>query len=150
VALLQGVAHGDLEPDPDCMSHLDEFGRSALHYAAADGDVSAVHRLVLAGEDVSAADRGGWTPLHFAAQSTAADAARVLLNAGAEVDARDGHGNTPLFRAVFSSRGSGAVISLLREAGADPLALNSSGQSPLGLSRLIANYDVRRFFDDLP
>jgi uncharacterized protein len=150
VALFSGVAHRAHGSDPDCMSHFDELGRSALHYAAANGDVAEVNRLVLAGEDVTEPDRGGCTPLHFAAQSTAADATRVLLDAGADVDARDGYGNAPLFRAVSSSRGSGAVISMLRQAGADPLALNNSGQSPLGLARLIGNFDVRRFFDDLP
>jgi hypothetical protein len=41
-------------------------------------------------------------------------------------------------------------IELLREHGADPLRENENGQSPAGLAHLIANYDVARFFTDLP
>jgi hypothetical protein len=42
------------------------------------------------------------------------------------------------------------LIELLRQRGADPLRANDSGQTPLGLARMIANYDVGRFFADLP
>ncbi|HZM82946.1 MAG TPA: ankyrin repeat domain-containing protein [Candidatus Limnocylindrales bacterium] len=58
-------------------------------------------------------------------------------------------GNTPLFVAVFNSQGRGDLIQLLRGAGADPFKQNSSGQTPVGLARLIANYDVAQFFVDL-
>jgi len=40
-------------------------------------------------------------------------------------------------------------IELLRERGADPQRENLSGQTPVGIARLIANYDVARFFTDL-
>ena len=42
------------------------------------------------------------------------------------------------------------MITLLRERGADPRLANKSGQTPVGLARLIGNYDVARFFADLP
>jgi hypothetical protein len=51
--------------------------------------------------------------------------------------------------AVFNSKGRGELIVLLRERGADAEAVNRYGQSPLGLARLIANYDVRQYFADL-
>jgi len=51
---------------------------------------------------------------------------------------------------VFSSRGVGEVIKLLRAHGADPNAQNARGMSPLKLARTIANFDVRQFFKDLP
>ena len=59
-------------------------------------------------------------------------------------------GNSALFIAVFNSLGRGDMIALLRERGADPRLANNSGQTPVGLARLIANYDVARFFADLP
>jgi ankyrin repeat protein len=130
------------------MGDLDREGRSALHYASLEGDVARVRALIDEGEDVSLADRGGMTPLHFAAQERHPEVAEALLAAGASVDAPDEHGNSPLFTAVFNARGDGAVINLLRAAGADPWRVNRHGQSPVGL--LIANYDNRRFFDDLP
>lgn len=128
----------------------DREGRTDLHYAAGEGDLAEVERLIAADADVRRADRRGWTPLHFATQVSSAPVARALLDAGAAVDARDEHGNTPLFTAVFNSRGEGEVIQLLRERGADPYAENRHGQSPLGLARLIANYDVAQHFRDLP
>jgi hypothetical protein len=59
-------------------------------------------------------------------------------------------GNGVLFRAVFASRGNGEIIRMLRAAGADACARNSSGVSPLSLARTIANYNVAQFFADLP
>ena len=98
---------------------------------------------------MNAQDKQGWTALHFAAQENATAVAALLIEAGAKIDTRDAHGNTPLFRAVFNYRGDGHLIELLRNHGANPLQMNNHGQSPVGLARLIANYDVARFFADL-
>jgi uncharacterized protein len=131
-------------------SKLDEFGRSELHYAARDGNSKLAQRLIGRGADVNLADKNGWTPLHFAAQAQSAEVAAFLLDAGAQVDPKDVHGNTPLFKAVFECKGSGDTIKLLRARGANPLSENKHGQTPVGLARLIANYNVRQFFEDLP
>jgi uncharacterized protein len=127
----------------------DRQGTTSLHAAASYGDLSEVRRLIASGEDPSARDADGFTPLHLAAQEFRVDVAAVLLEAGADVNRRNRFGNGPLFVAVFSSRGQGEMIKLLRSHGADPHAANASGQTPLGLSRLIANYDVSQFFADL-
>ena len=127
----------------------DREGRTALHYAANDGDLGTVQELIISGAEVGRTDRHGWTPLHFAAQAQAESVAKALLAAGAGVDAADADGNTPLSRAVFSSRGNGSLIKLLRSHGADPQRINRHGQSPAGLARLIANYDVAQYFADL-
>ena len=129
---------------------VDRMGRTPLHYAAADGAVAEVARLIEAGANPSAQDDNGWSPLHFAAQANSEAVTRILVAAGANIDLRDSHGNTPLSTAVFSSPGDGAVIKLLRDAGADPYAENTSGVTPLSLARTIANFDVAQFFSDLP
>lgn len=135
------------------MSHkqLDRLGRSPLHYVAGDGDAAKVTDRLHAGDDVNLADKNGWTPLHFAAQATAAPVIRLLLAANATIDPRDSHGNTPLSNAVFNYRGGdGDAIHALRDVGADPYRVNNHGVSPCSLARQIANYDVARFFADLP
>ena len=124
------------------MIDRDQAGRTPLHYAAADGDTAQARALLAMGASPDKSDSAGWTPLHFAAQSHAVEIATMLLEAGASVDPRDNDGNTPLFRAVFASRGRGEMIALLRNRGADPMSVNQAGQSPVGVARLIGNYDV--------
>jgi ankyrin repeat protein len=106
--------------------------------------------LLASHADPNSPDRDGFTPLHFAAQEYQIEAARLLLDAGADVNSINKYGNSPLFVAVFNSNGRGELISLLRSHGADPFLVNRSGQTPLGLARLIANYDVAQYFEDLP
>ncbi len=132
-------------PRPD----IDQTGATPLHYAAAGGNEQEVSSLLKAGANVNAKDEDGWTPLHFAAQSKSAGVAELLLAAGAEVNATDLHGNTPLWTAVFTSRGEGVLIGILRRAGADPHHANHHHVSPLVLARNIASHDVARFFADL-
>ena len=73
----------------------------------------------------------------------------ACANSRAHVDAVNEHGNTPLFTAVFNYKTDGSVIELLRQYGADPFINNNYGQSPFGLAKLIANYNVSKFFSDL-
>lgn len=120
-----------------------------MHAAVMDGDLSTLQDLLSRGESPDAIDRRGLTPLHLAAQQWSVSAAEVLIGAGAAVDPENEYGNTPLFVAVFNSNGRGELIELLRSHGADPFHVNRSGQTPVGLARLIANYDVAQWFADL-
>jgi uncharacterized protein len=129
---------------------IDEYGRTPLHYAAAEGRVDNVIRLLGAGANPNLQDDNGWSPLHFAAQTVSPGATEALLAAGADTKLRDFFGNTALSTAVFASKGDGSVIELLLRAGADPHAANSSGVTPLGLARTIGNYNMAQFFSDLP
>jgi uncharacterized protein len=132
------------------VTEVDREGRLPLHYAALENDLAEAGARLDAGDDPNLGDRQGFTPLHLAAQQGSVEVARLLLDHGAEVERPSVHGNSPLFVAVFNSKGRGELISLLRERGADPLKANKSGQTPVGLARLIGNYDVARFFADLP
>jgi uncharacterized protein len=131
------------------MEGLDRQGRTPLHYAALANDVDALSRMLGEGADPNVPDRDGFTALHFAAQQGAVAAAEALLDGGAEADAANRYGNTPLYTAVFNSRGPGELIRLLRRHGADPWHEGNTGQTPAGLARMIANYDVAQFFADL-
>ncbi|MEW1811810.1 ankyrin repeat domain-containing protein [Pseudarthrobacter phenanthrenivorans] len=128
---------------------MDRAGRSPLHYAALTNDAAEVTRLIAEGEAPDSSDSQGFTPLHLASQEHALAAATALLNLGAMVDPANSFGNTPLFVAVFSSRGRPEMIDLLRSRGANPLHPNEAGQTPVGLARLIGNYDVAQYFEDL-
>ena len=138
------------DPKQKVRPNVDRYGRTALHYAAADNNSVDALELISRRIDVNARDQNDWTALHFAAQSNSFEVARLLVEAGAEVDPVDSLGNTPLSTAVFNYRGNGELIMFLREKNADPYVENRHGQSPLALARLIANYDVAKLFDDLP
>jgi uncharacterized protein len=130
-------------------NNVDRMGRTPLHYAALEGDEQRVRDLLAGGADPNHKDHNGFTPLHLAAQDWQPQSAALLIEEGAEVDAVNKYGNTPLFVAVFNSKGRGDLIELLRSGGADPEKLNESGQNPVGLARMIGNYDVAQFFNDL-
>jgi ankyrin repeat protein len=130
-------------------SQKDRDGRVPLHYAALENDVAAAKARLAAGDEPDASDREGFTPLHFAAQQGSVEVLQLLLDRGAKVDSVNRFGNTPLWVAVANSRGRGDLIALLRQHGADPLKTNNYRQTPVGLARLIGNYDVARWFSDL-
>lgn len=128
---------------------VDEYGRTPLHYAAAESRRDEVEKLLAAGADANVQDDHGWTPMHFAAQAVSAECTAALLRSGADTSLCDLYGNTALWRAVFSSKEDGSVIKLLREAGANPLAKNTHGVSPTSLARSIANRDLAIYFTDI-
>ena len=52
---------------------VDSYGRTPLHYAAADSKLDEVARLLAVGANVNAQDDNGWSPLHFAAQASSSE-----------------------------------------------------------------------------
>jgi len=132
------------------VSAIDQAGRTPLHHAALNDDRAEVVALRAAGADPDAQDAEGFRPLHLASQEGAVGAPRALLERGAAVDPK-----TCSETRLSSSRSSthaekGDLIGILRSHGADPDHVNRSGQTPLGLTRRIGNFDVARFFADLP
>jgi ankyrin repeat protein len=134
-------------PKKDDRPGVDRMGRTALHYAALNGDLPEVQRLLASGLDCRAKDDNGFTPLHFSTQSNCIPVSEALLYAGAEVNAGDRNGNTPLSNAVFYSGGNGGLITLLLKSGADPNQENLHGVSPIGLTRSMVNSELVKFFD---
>ncbi|WP_067665904.1 ankyrin repeat domain-containing protein [Nocardia miyunensis] len=102
------------------MTELDEYGRSLLHYAALEGDLAEVERL-LATEDVNLPDSEGWTPLHFAANRGRPQVVERLLDAGADVNAVTAKGMPAIYWAAVARVGEPVqTIRILRTRGADP------------------------------
>ena len=97
------------------------FGKEQLHFAAQDGDLAEVQRLVERGGDVNALDADlSFTPLHYAARGGHIEVMKYLLSVGADVNAHDPDvsGETPLGEVAQNC--SFEVAKILIEAGADP------------------------------
>lgn len=84
-----------------------------LHSAAARCDADAVGRLLEAGADPNAQQRGGFTALHAGASAGDTALVEVLLGSGADPSVETDEGKTAL--AVAEERGHSEVAELLRE-----------------------------------
>jgi hypothetical protein len=107
----------------------DRFGRTELWWAAREGQVDVVERLIAAVENPNARDIDGEGPLHAAARGGHAAVIERLIVAGADPRAGDHNGTTPLHLAVESSQA--ASVQLLLEHGADANATDWFGRTPL-------------------
>ncbi|MCC6316670.1 MAG: ankyrin repeat domain-containing protein [Gemmatimonadaceae bacterium] len=93
-------------------------GMTALHWAAAMGDVATTRMLVVAGARVEATTRNGsYTPLHLAARAGRGATVSALIEAGANVNAATTAGGArPLHLAAM--QGSEEAVAALLKAGA--------------------------------
>jgi ankyrin repeat protein len=73
----------------------DSKGATALHYAAAEGKLSAAILLLKHGADVDLADNSGNTPLHWAVWSGNLPIVEELERSGADFYRSNTHGTSP-------------------------------------------------------
>ena len=109
-----------------------EFGRTALTWAARDNTNPEVLKLLLdAGADVRAKDEEGRTALTWAARdNTNPEVLKLLLDAGADIRAKDEEGRTALMWAARDNTNP-EVLKLLLENGADIRAKDEEGRTAL-------------------
>jgi uncharacterized protein len=105
-------------------------GMTALHWAAANGDLETTKLLLRAKADVKAATRvGALTPLSLACLSGDAPVMAALIQAGADTNAAETDGATPLMKAAAS--GSVAAVQLLLDHRAQVNAKETHGETAL-------------------
>ena len=146
---LPGVTDALFDPAID-INARDRDGRTALMSAVSNHNLEIARLLVQRGIDANAADKEEWTALHFAAQVRDGVMVGELVAAGAALEAKDVNGNTPLWRAVMAAQGRGDAIEALLKGGADPDQENNKKVSPRALASRIANYDLAKYFRDIP
>jgi ankyrin repeat protein len=107
-------------------------GMTALHWAAANGDMDIAALLMPAGANLEAVTRlGDYTPLHLASRAGHAPVARALLEAGANVAAATSTGAATALHFAAGAGSADAVVALL-EHGADVNVREAArGQTPL-------------------
>src|SRR2546429_9620360 len=125
-----------------------EYGiSSGLITAIVQHDLSRVKTLLAQGADPNAAGEMGWRPLHVAIGQFdfegSIEFVKLLLMYGANVNEWDvNHNETPILTA--SDPPNLAAARILLEAGADPNAVRSDGESPLRLCVQAKNLEMAK------
>lgn len=94
----------------------DQYGRTALIFAAADGNEEVVQWLITQKADVNRQSVSGWTALHDAANYGYLRIMKMLIDARAVIDVKNNDRETPLMRAVMSRQS--AAVQMLVDCGA--------------------------------
>jgi hypothetical protein len=118
----------------------DRFGRTELWWAARNGRIDAVERLLAQVENPNALDIDGEGPLHAAARGGHAAVVEVLIAHGADPSARALYGSTPLHVSIEQTQ-PGAAQALLK-SGAEVNARDAFGRTPLHLAALQGNREL--------
>lgn len=122
------VGGGDGSPN-----QVDDQSRTAMHYAAVNGNLQIMAILIKANAKLNLVDSLGDTPLHLAAAQNQIEAGKLLLDAGAEVDPQNKEGMTPLM--IAASHGSLEMVRALLAKGASPTKTDYTGRDALGWAR---------------
>lgn len=122
-ALVEFILASDVD-----LSAADDFGDTALMYAALHATPDIVKELLDHKADPNQANHAGATPLMRAARDFRK--VRLLLKVGAEVDVRSQDGRTALHVAARQP-GTGTALETLLGAGANVNARDSRGVTPL-------------------
>ena len=131
-----------LDDDPSLVNEKDEYGFTALHEAVGEHSVETIHLLLAAGADVNIKNDDEITPLHLVAYDYIAEA---LLDAGADIESGANSVGTPLHTHAAEPE-SNEVIEILLKRGANKLAQNSNGETPVDIAQSRQEFDKVRLF----
>jgi ankyrin repeat protein len=162
VEIAEGVKNAAVAGDVETLKHLvaahggaavrldgDPVELTALHWAAASGNVEAV-RFLLAppvGADPRAVRNNNFAPLHSAAMQGHAAVCKVLIGAGAEVNVQTNpQGYAPLHSAAFA--GHVEAIRVLLAHGADRGLANYRGEVPADTARRTGQAEAVRALEN--
>ena len=114
------------------------IGESALHIAAANGNLDIVNSIIGRNPNIDIADNFGETPLHIASKNGRTDVITALINAGANVNSVNFITETPLHLAALKND-SLDVIHKLIDNGARTDITTQDGNTALNLAEGIDN-----------
>ncbi|KAL5362033.1 hypothetical protein BJX96DRAFT_185764 [Aspergillus floccosus] len=107
----------------------DDFGRTPVSWAAANGHKGVVEYLVEKGAGLETKTKHGRTPLLWASDKGHEAVVKYLVEKGADLESADDYGRTPLSWAARTGRK--ALVKYLVEKGADLESTDGACQTPL-------------------
>ncbi|XP_057460218.1 potassium channel SKOR-like isoform X2 [Actinidia eriantha] len=116
-----------------------------LNFAAYDGDLYRLKRLITAGADPNWTDYDGRSPLHLAASKGYEEITEFLIQQGVEINITDNFGNTPMLETI--KNGHDHIASLLVKAGASLTIDNAGSCLCMAVARSDLNF-LRRVLDN--
>lgn len=93
-------------------SDIKTTGVMALDWAAFQGDLHEIQRLIASGVDLNEGDYDGRTAIHLAASEGQEEVVKYLIAKGVNINPRDRWGGTPL---ADAKRGNHAKVAVLLE-----------------------------------
>jgi len=79
----------------------ENFGKTALHFAATNGNIETVRYLLMNGADPIPKAPDLWTPMHYAAENGHPDVIKLLLDYGANPDLQNETSQVPAHLAAI-------------------------------------------------
>ncbi len=132
--------------EPDAETRLIDAvcnkGLSAVGYAVATYDPTAIHTLYKAGASLNVKDNDGNFPIHSAAKSGNVEIINLLINAGASPNVKNNDGNFPIHSVAKS--GNVEIINLLINARASLNVKNKNDQFPHELLAKTCERELRQ------
>lgn len=110
----------------------DEYGNTALHFAANGGHQRIVEKLLSKGVEVNTPNKNGDTALHFAAGANHSDVVTKLLALDADVNAKNNKGFAPLHAAAW--KGHKTIVEILIENYAETNGIDKDGATALHIA----------------
>jgi hypothetical protein len=118
------------DADIDILAQRDFEGKTAIHKAAADGDLDKIKALKELGANFkSVRDISGITPICSAASGGHGEAIKLLKEFGDDVSEKNNKGQAPIHFAAWN--GQVVAIKVLKELGADLSVTDYAGYTPI-------------------
>ncbi len=119
--------------NPRIIDEIGADGKTLLHEAATQGNVSAIQMLIKAGASVNQTGRGGYAALHSAIsileKENRVPTIKTLLDAHANVNQQSDNGTTPVH--IAATFGNPDTVQTLLNAGASINQADKTGATPL-------------------